>query len=313
MFSDSNYYLSSSSLSSPFSSSDHSSVASGTLTNKILASIDIMHLVFSLARIDLSECASVSKRWKTIAYDPKLKQMILPKECFFGAAEWTKRFKLIVPIREPHIPLNFYKEQNLRLVLAPDHFETEKDKIVETNSLIHLNQAVRNACANAKAQGLGIDPSCCYNNRQNQRECSERTHWIAYKLEIIGNGKGLKEQIKLARKIDQGTRVSGEVDTVLICLMEKLRFGKYPFKMEETNVFIRVLNNKIVRCSSLGLLDIASNFQVKRNRNLGTLVVRKSFDCSSRCSSSSSLCSSSPPSLLEVSSKEFRILAKSKL
>lgn len=119
-----------------------SSQANNDRINQLLKVTELAYLIFSLTT-NLSECAAVSRQWKTIIYNPLFQQRILPADrC--GAAEWMRCLKIIINLTEPRVPLDFFKEPGLQLMLVLESFETEEKEIIETSDLISLEKVFDN-------------------------------------------------------------------------------------------------------------------------------------------------------------------------
>lgn len=267
------------------SGSSHGTQTSSDNIGMLLALPEIVRIIFSLARENLSECATVNRRWKAIAYnDPKLQQEILPKDrC--GVAEWMRYLKIIGPIiREPRIPFDFYKESDLKLMLVLDHLETEEKEIIETADLMNLENVFQNP---REGKAIGFHP---YNtgiglaqssSKPLDEQCSysERTHWVAYNPKAVGYGENLEAQEKLARETIRGAHISGLVDTVVIYLMEKLRSEISPFTTKElTRIRAVVKANgcpRSVRCAANTIY--IHSIEGRAFENVAVIVARKSF------------------------------------
>jgi hypothetical protein len=203
---------------------------SGTNYSSTLC-IDIFHYIFSLTRADLSACASVSRKWKEMAYHPRLHQIIFPKN-YCGSAKWVAMLGLMAPIREPSIPLDFYSffdESAWQLILVPDHFVKEQE-IIDTNNI----NSLRSFFENLHIEGLSFSGVAL-----STSEFSERTRWIAYRINVIGRHQDFETQQNTAKTIARGAHIPRLVDMLMICFREKLRTGEFPFHLE-TGASLRV-------------------------------------------------------------------------
>lgn len=143
-------------------------------------------IIFPFSLESLSECARVSKRWckQTYIFHAQIQQDMLPTRRF-GAVVWKTFFNLKNTIREPYVPLDFYKIHNLKLILMPDQIETCENEVIKLNS------------AGVKRIFTHFIDSYCAPFDLSKR-LHEQSYWIPYQLKPISlpNDKGVDRKDK---------------------------------------------------------------------------------------------------------------------
>lgn len=195
-----------------------------------------MFKIFSLARDNLSNCALVNKQWKTVGYDPRLQQMLLPSDCC-NATEWIKHHNIRGSIQEPRLPLdfhkNFYQGRGWKLMLIPEYTSIPDDVEAEEKETVETS----NISIQVKFERAFLE--------KDRKQFAERTHWVTYKLDGK-DGQHLSPRLPL-------------VDAIMICFMEQRRSGKCIFE-GDTQVISDHTNTTFISCTpNNGLKILTSN------------------------------------------------------
>ncbi len=252
--------------------------------------LDVLRIIFQNLKIDLPATALVSKKWKALADDKMLREMIRPVQAF-GTKEW-KEYIGVDAGEEPCLPRRAYgdlaKEDGL-LTFIPKKVKVTKENGVVEEVLLDNLEAIGMLVNNPKKGNKTDYEKKSFDIVIEEKRKIEKPHWVWINKQIRGRNIRYVDQKKLIARDNKnavGAHISGLIDTTVSAFMEFVRSGKCDFFWNAGNNSLRTyvrVNEKTDRVWPTILVFTRTGLYVTINifdnvdGQMGVLSARKSF------------------------------------
>ena len=211
--------------------------------------MDTARIILQNLKAELPHVALVCKKWKALADDEGVRQMIRPAQAF-GTQEWKKYIGVEVEI-EPRLPRRSYGDLEREggfLTFIPDIVKVTKENGVIEEVILDNLEAIGNLVKKPKTDLETGYSKYCNEIFIKETRKQEKPHWAWIQKEVIGRDKSYQQQLEMAKEENKkipGTNISGLIDTVITVFMEYIRYGKRHFILDsDNNKFTRVRVNE---------------------------------------------------------------------